>query len=58
MSLLKDIILAGGQYLPIKASLHLTQESILFLGKDSNQFLALPLKEKGNNLSLILPPFQ
>jgi hypothetical protein len=27
--------------------LHLTQESILFLGKDSNQSLAHPLKKKG-----------
>jgi hypothetical protein len=39
-------------------SLHLAHESILFLGKDSNQSLAFPLKEKGNNLSLLLPPRQ
>jgi hypothetical protein len=56
MSLLKDIILAGGYYFPIKASLHLTQESTLFLGKDNNQSLALHLKEKENNLSLIISP--
>ena len=31
------MILAGGKYLEIKASLHLFQESILFLGKDENQ---------------------
>src|SRR3954462_10487848 len=34
----------------------LIQESILFLGKDSNHSLAFPLKEKGNNLSLIISP--
>src|SRR5215213_7732065 len=56
MLLLKDIILAGGQYLPIKASLHLVHESILFLGKDSNQSLALPLNEKGNTFNLIISP--
>src|SRR4051812_37582988 len=40
----------------MKESLHLIQESILFLGKYNNQSLALPLKEKGNNLSLIISP--
>src|SRR6266567_5754361 len=40
----------------MKASLYLTQESILFLVKDSNQSLAFPLKEKGNNFSLIISP--
>ena len=40
----------------MKASLHLVHESILFLGKDSNHSLALPLKEKGNNFSLIIYP--
>ena len=40
----------------MKASLHLVKESMLFLGKDYNQSLALPLKEKGNNLSLIISP--
>ena len=34
------MILAGGKYLEIKTSLHLSQESILFLGKDENQVLA------------------
>ena len=43
------MILAGGKYLEIKASLHLFQESILFLGKDKNQTLARSLSEKGNN---------
>src|SRR4051812_16296219 len=50
MLLLNWIILAGGQYFPIKASLHLSQESMLFLGKDCSHSLALPLKEKGKNL--------
>src|SRR4051812_38877806 len=31
-------------------------ESILFLGKDNNHSLAFPLKEKGNNLRLIISP--
>src|SRR5215217_1853482 len=39
-----------------KASLHLVHESILFLGKESNQSLALPLNEKGNNFSFIISP--
>src|SRR4051812_49207126 len=39
-----------------KAYLHLIQESILFLGKDSNHSLAFPLKDKGKNLSLIIYP--
>ena len=41
------MILAGGKYLEIKASLLLFQESILFLGKDENQVLARSLSEKG-----------
>ena len=41
----------------MKASLHLVQESMLFLGKDNNQSLALPLKEKGKNLSLTKSPY-
>ena len=45
------MILAGGKYLEIKASLHLFQESILFLGKDENQVLARSLSEKGNNFN-------
>src|SRR3954468_18100793 len=52
MSLLIDIILAGGYYFPIKASLHLVQESILFLGKESNHSLAFPLQEKGKKLDI------
>src|SRR3954471_10898305 len=43
-------------YFPIKASLHLSQESMLFLGKDWSHSLALPLKEKGKNLSLTMSP--
>ena len=46
------MILAGGKYLEIKASLHLFQEAILFLGKDENQTLARSLSENGNNLNL------
>ena len=48
------MILAGGKYLEIKASLHLFHESILFLGKDENQILARSLSENGNNFNLIL----
>ena len=44
--------LAGGKYLEIKASLHLFQESILFLGEDENQALARSLSEKGNSFNL------
>src|SRR5215216_4545057 len=40
----------------MKASLHLVQESILFLVKEFNHSLAFPLKEKGNNFSLIISP--
>ena len=48
------MILAGGKYLEIKASLHLFHESILFLGKDENQALARSLSEKGNNFNLTI----
>ena len=48
------MILAGGKYLEIKASLHLFQESILFLGKDENQILAQSLSENGNNFNLTI----
>ena len=48
------MILAGGKYLEIKASLHLFQESILFLGKDENQILARSLSENGNNFNLTI----
>ena len=37
---LREIIFAGGKYLVIKTSLHLSQESILLRGKDENQLLA------------------
>src|SRR4051812_28620052 len=56
MLLLNWIILAGGEYFPIKASLNLSQESMLFLGKDRSHSLALPLKEKGKSLSLTISP--
>ena len=46
------MILAGGKYLEIKASLHLFHESILFLGKDENQVLARSLSENGNSFNL------
>ena len=48
------MILAGGKYLEIKASLHLFHESILFLGKDENQALARSLSEKGNSFNLTI----
>src|SRR4051812_28677565 len=44
------------QYFSIKASLHLSQELILFLGKDCSHSLALPLKEKGKSFSLTMSP--
>ena len=47
------MILAGGKYIDIKASLHVFHESILFLGKDENQTLA-PLSENGNNFNLTI----
>ena len=48
------MILAGGKYLEIKASLHLFHESILFLGKDENQALARSLREKVNSFNLTI----
>ena len=48
------MILEGGKYLEIKASLHLFQESILFLGEDENQTLARSLSENGNNFNLTI----
>ena len=48
ISFLREMILAGGKYLEIKASLHLFQESILFLSKDENQTLARSLSENEN----------
>ena len=44
----------GGKYLEIKASLHLFQESILFLGKDENQVLARCHSENGNSFNLTI----
>ena len=46
---LREIILVGGKYLVIKASLHLFQESILLRGKEENQFFAESSKENENN---------
>src|SRR3954468_13066452 len=40
----------------MKASLHLSQESMLFLGKDCIHSFALPLEEKGKSLSLRISP--
>ena len=48
------MILAGGKYLEIKASLHLFHESILFLGKDENEVFARSLSENGNSLNLTI----
>ena len=36
---LRKIIFVGGKYLVMKASLHLSQESILLWGKEKNKFL-------------------
>jgi hypothetical protein len=38
----------------MKASLHLSQESILFHGKDENQVLAQSRSENGNNYNLTI----
>ena len=54
ISFLREMIIAGGKYLEIKASLHLFHESILFLGKDKNQALARSPSENGNSLSLTI----
>src|SRR6187401_1162597 len=54
ISFLREIILAGGKYLEIKASLHLFRESILFLGKEENQILARSLRENGNSFNLTI----
>ena len=48
------MILAGGKYLAIKASLHLSHVPILLRGKDKNQDLALSLSEKGNNFNFTI----
>src|SRR3989337_1707457 len=44
----------GGKYLVIKASLHLSQESILFRGKDENQVLARSRSENGNSFNFTI----
>ena len=54
ISFLRELILAGGKYLEIKASLHLFHESILFLGKDENQVLARSHSENGNSSNLTI----
>ena len=47
------MILAGGKYLEIKASLHLFHESILFLDKDKNQVLARSRSENENSFKRV-----
>src|SRR3989337_3739402 len=54
ISLRREMILAGGKYLEIKASLHLFHESMLFLGKDENQVLARSRRENGNSFNFII----
>src|SRR3989337_1269406 len=44
----------GGKYLVIKASLHLSQESILFRAKDENQIFARSRNENGNNFNFTI----
>src|SRR3990170_7322074 len=51
---LREIIFVGGKYLVIKASLHLSQESILFRGKDENQIFGRSLNENGNNFNFTI----
>ena len=51
---LREIIFAGGKYLVIKASLHLSQESILFCGKYENQIFARSCNENGNNFNFTI----
>src|SRR3989337_2740231 len=52
--ILREMIFAGEKYFVIKASLHLSQESILLRGKELNQILARSRKEKGNNFNLAI----
>ena len=54
ISFLREMILAGGKYLEIKASLHLFHESILFLGKEENQVLAQSLSKNRNSFNLTI----
>src|SRR3954464_5010432 len=49
---LSCIVFAGGKNLFINKEVHSTHDAIVFLGKDTNHFLALPLREKGNNRNL------
>src|SRR3990170_8994715 len=51
---LREIIFAGGKYLVMKASLHLSQESILLRGKEENQIFARSRKENGNNFNFTI----
>src|SRR3990170_5056390 len=51
---LRKIIFAGGKYLVIKASLHLSQEPVLLRGKEENQFFARSRKENGNNFNFTI----
>src|SRR5215216_2494657 len=51
---LREIIFAGGKYLVMKASLHLSQESILLLGKEETQNFARSRKENGNNFNFTI----
>ena len=48
------MILAGGKYLEIKASVHLFHESILFLVKDENLVLARSQSENRNSFNLTI----
>src|SRR3989337_3822872 len=54
ISFLREMILVGGKYLEIKASLHLFHQSILFVGKDENQVLARSHSENGNSFNLTI----
>src|SRR4051812_854916 len=49
---LSCIVFAGGKNLVINKEVHYTHDAIVFLGKDSNHYFALPLREKGNKCNL------
>ena len=51
---LREIIFTGGKYLVIKASLHLSQESILLRGKKKTKFYPRSRKENGNNFNFTI----
>src|SRR3954471_23739115 len=49
---LSCIVFVGGKHLVINKEVHSTHDAIVFLGKDSNHYFDLPLREKGNKRNL------